>query len=281
MTSAALDAGLCLLLISAAAITVTSAPAPSATAESDRADAVAETLTATTAEVTYRLDPGPGTDADGNPEYERVAHGTLASLLADAAVRTVHVDGEAVTGTNEGFATAVQEAVGERLPDRTRVVVRWEPTPDSHVGRQFAVGPTPPPNADVNAETVRAPSGVGAPENATSVANEGGVEGLAWIVADSLVDGVLPPERGRLALGGDAPVDDLVRYRYRQIGDHYNVDTRDAIEQGDTHSANRQIARGMADRVAEDLRNGPADPDAAAASLELDTVEISVRTWSP
>lgn len=281
MTSAALDAGLCLLLISAAAVTVTSAPAPSATEEPDRADAVAETLTATTAEVPYRLEPVPGSDADGSPEYDRVAHGTLASLLADAAVRTVHVDGEPLTDTNEGFATAVRETVADRLPDRTRVVVHWEPTPDSHIERQFAVGPTPPPDADVNAETIRAPSGVDAPENATSVANTGGVEGLAWLVADSLVDGILPPEKGRLALGGDPPVDDLIRHRYLQIGDHYDVDTRDSIERGDTHHANRRLARGMADRVAEDLRNGPANPDDAAASLELDTVEISVRTWSP
>ncbi|MFD1527455.1 DUF7284 family protein, partial [Halolamina salina] len=103
MSATALDACLCLLLVSAAAVTVVSTPTP--TADEDRADAVAETLAAATADVPYTLQPAPdeGGDADTNPEYERVAHGTLVSLLADAAVRTVRVDGEPLTGTNEGF----------------------------------------------------------------------------------------------------------------------------------------------------------------------------------
>ncbi|MFW5939083.1 MAG: DUF7284 family protein [Halolamina sp.] len=281
MTSAALDVGLCLLLISAAAVTVTSAPGAEGRLDRDRSGAVAETLTATTADVPYRLDPVPGSDADGNPEYDRVAHGTVASLLADVAVRTVHVDREALTGTNDGFATAVRETVAERLPDRTRVVVRWAPVSNSHVSREFAVGPTPPPDADVHAETVRAPSGVDAPTNASAVASAEGYDGLGRLVADAVVDGLLPPEKGRLALGGDAPIDDLVRHRYRRVSDRYGVDTVGSIERGDTHTANRRIAAAMGDRFAADLRRNSERPRDAAASLELDTVEISVRTWSP
>lgn len=283
MTATALDACLCLLLISAAAVTATSAPAPDSVGESDRADAVAETLAAATADVPYSLRPVPNQDVDAatNPEYERVAHGTLVSLLADAAVRTVRVDGESLTGTNEGLAAAVREAVAERLPPRTRVVVRWEPYSGAHLGREFAVGPRPPADADVNAATVRAPSGVDAPENASEVARENGFDGVARVVAGSLVTGLLPPEKGRLALGDDAPVDDLVGHRYRAVSRRYGVDTTAAIDRRDTHAANRRVAAAMAERVAADLRSSTEMPSEAAVSLELDTVEISVRTWSP
>lgn len=282
MTGAALDACLCLLLISAAAVTVTSAPVQSGVDDPDRADAVAETLTAVTADVPYTLRPVPNGDGepDASPEYDRVAHGTLATLLADAAVRTVRVGGEALTGTSEGFAAAVRETVAERLPSRTRVVVRWQPYPDAHLGRAFAVGPTPPAGVDVNAATVRAPSGVDTPENASATAGSG-FDRLGRGVADAIVTGLLPPEKGRLALDDDAPLDDLVRHRYRRASRRYGVDTATAIDRGNTRSANRRIASAMAERVADDLRQGASSPNDALDSLELDTVEISVRTWSP
>jgi len=282
VTAAALDACLCLLLISAAAVTVTTAPAAPAATETDRADALAETLAATTASVPYTLEPAPGaaTDPETNPEYDRVAHGTLASLLADAAVRTVRVDGEPLTRTNAGFAAAVRETVGERLPPRTRVVVSWQPYPDAHIGRTFAVGDAPPPSADVHAETIRAPSGVDAAEAGETAAEEG-YAGIARAVADSLVDGFLPPEKGRLALADDAPLDGLVRYRYRRVSGRYGVDTGSAVERGDTREANQVIAAAMADRVATELRRGTGSREEAAELLALDTVEISVRTWSP
>lgn len=283
MTATALDACLCLLLISAAAVTVVSTPAPSTPTEADRADAVAETLAAATADVPYTLQPVPNGegDADENPEYERVAHGTLVSLLADAAVRTVRVDGEPLTGTNEAFAAAVKSTVAERLPSRTRVVVSWEPYPDAHLRRSFAVGPTPPAAADVHAATVRAPSGVAPPTDASTAASEGGFTRLGRVVADSLVAGLFPPDKGRLALADDAPLDELVRHRYRRASDRYGVETAAAIDRGDTRAANAQIAAAMAERVESDLRDGSESPVDAAASLELGTVEISVRTWSP
>lgn len=283
MTATALDACLCLLLISAAAVTVVSTPAPPTPTEADRADAVAGTLAAVTADVPYTLQPVPGGggDAAANPEYERVAHGTLVSLLADAAVRTVRLGGEPLTGTNEAFVESVRSTVAERLPARTRVVVSWEPFPDAHLRRSFAVGPAPPPGTDVHAATVRASSGVAPPTNASTAASEGGFTRLGRVVAESLVAGLFPPDKGRLALGDDAPLDDLVRHRYRRVSDRYGVETAAAIERGDTRAANGKIAAAMAERVESDLREGSESPVEAAASLELGTVDISVRTWSP
>jgi hypothetical protein len=146
------------------------------------------------------------------------------------------------------------------------------------VGRAFAVGPSPPSDADVYATTVFAPSGVdGLADRET--ANQS-PDAIGRAAAESLVAGLLPPEKGRLALAGDPPVDDLVRHRYQRVDEQYGVDTDEAIDRGATHAANRLIAAAMADRIAADLR-GPGDSDEVTVRLELETVEISVRTWSP
>lgn len=286
MTSVALDAVLCLLLISAAGVTVTSVP--SQDSDLDRADSVAETLAVTTATVEYSLRPvpngkdetGSGTDDATNPEYERTAHGTLASLLARAAVRTVRIDGEALTGTNAGFAAAVRTVVRERLPPRTQVLVSFRPYPGAHLGRELHIGPTPPPNADVNAATVNPPSGVSALTNPESTAQQRGFDGLAQRVASALVEGLFPPKKARLALAGDPPVDHLVQHRYARAANYYGVDTREAVENGDTRTANDRLAATMGEHVTSELRNRFTTPTKAADSLRLDTVNIAVRTWS-
>lgn len=281
MTSAALDACLCLLLVSAAAVTVTSVAPAQPESEADRADAVAETLAVETAYVRYTLEPPGGERPTANPEYERSAHGTLASLLAQAAVSTVRVDGEPLTRTRADFAAAVRETVRARLPARTQVVVEHSPYPGSHLGRELTVGPMPPTNADVHAATVRVPSGISRAENASVVAAARGFDGLARIVAGELVSGLFPPRKGRLALAGDHPVDALVERRYVRASELYGVRTRDAIEDGDTRTANRRLAASMRDRIAADLRRRFESPEEAADALRLADVRISVRTWSP
>lgn len=286
MTSVALDACLCLLLVSAAGVTVTSVP--SQDTPPDRADAVAETLAATTVTVDYELRPAPRegaqtgseTDAATNPEYDRTTHGTLASLLARAAVRTVHVDDRPLTETNAGFAAAVRTAVRDRLPPRTQVVVSFHPYPGAHLGRQFRIGPTPPPNADVNAATVEPPSGVSPVASSEATARRGGFEGLGRAISTALVAGLFPPEKGRLALAGDTPVDRLIRHRYAQADSHYGVDTHAAIDEGDTRTANERIATAMAEKVTSELRARFTTPTEAAKRLRLSTVKIAVRTWA-
>lgn len=168
MTSTAVDVGLCLLLVSAAAVTVATVPAPPP--DRDRAGDVATTLATTTATVSYRLVPPRDAGADQpnastvtptpGAGYERTAHGTLATLLARAAVRTVRVDGEAPTRAATSFLAAVRSATLESLPSATQVVVRWQPVPGSTLERTFRVGPAPPPEVAVHAAVVTVPSGV-------------------------------------------------------------------------------------------------------------------------
>lgn len=285
MTASALDACLCLLLVSAAAVTVASVP--DASPERDRADAVAESLTSTAA-FEYTLAPG-ATRADeslatfertAGPEFRRDAHGSLSTLLARAAVRTVRVDGDPVTNAAADFAHETRNATSGSLPARTQVVVRWRPYPGAHLGREFAVGPSPPRGADVNAATVRVPGPVSNPERAELVARRKGFDGLSAAVAGSLVDGLLPPAQTRLALAGDPPVSTLMRYRYRRFAALYEVDVDDAIARGDTRAANDRLAAAMADRVEADLRASFDAPTEAADHLALGRVDVVVRTWS-
>lgn len=285
MTASALDACLCLLLVSAAAVTVASVPDGSP--ERDRADAVAESLTSTAA-FQYTLAPGARRadeslatfERRAGPEFRRHAHGSLSTLLARAAVRTVRVDGDPVTHAGDDFAGKARNATRGSLPIRTQVVVRWRPYPGAHLGREFAVGPSPPRGADVNAATIRIPGPVSTPERAELVARREGFEGLAASVSDALVDGLLPRAQTRLALAGDPPVSTLMRYRYRRFAALYGVDVDDALDRGDARAANDRLAAAMADRVEADLRASFDEPTEAADHIALGRVDVVVRTWS-
>lgn len=286
MTGTVVDALLCLLLVSAAAVTV--ATVPETPASEARADETAATLAATTASVNYSLAPG-ARRADpalaefsrtSGPEFERHSHGTLASLLADATVRGVRVGGEQLTHAADGFRAAVREETLTVLPPRTQVVVRWEPYPGSHLGRTVTVGPSPPDGVDVRAARHTVPSGFPPVDTVDERSPTGGYRGLARPVAAALVRGLFPPDQAELALAGDEPVSELMRYRYRRAAALYDVDVAEPLARDDAREANRRLVAGMTDRVAADLRREFDAPGAAADSLSLDEVTVVVRTWS-
>lgn len=287
MTATALDACLCVLLVSAAAVTVVGVPERSP--PRDRADNVAESLAATVeleyvlAPVEPRAEASPGREAvdrTGNPALRRRTRGSLVSLLGRAAVRTVRFEGDPVTRTAADFAAAVRNATRSSLPVRSQVVVRWRPYPGSHLRRRFVVGPTPPPDADVNAATVRVPSGFDGPPNAARVARQRGFDGLSRAVADRLVRGLFPPEQARFALAGDPPTSSLMRRRYRRAAALYGTSVSEPLSTGDVGAANERLAAAAAPRVEADLRASFDSPGEAAASLELGGVRVVVRTWS-
>jgi hypothetical protein len=287
MTDTVLDACLCLLLVSAAAVTVVTVPGPSDPAETNRADAVAESLAATTT-VQYTLAPGARrADPDlatfertSGPAFRRRARGSFVSLLARAAVRTVRVQGAPVTYAAADFQRRVVGATRAALPPRTQVVVRWEPYPGSHISRRFTVGPAPPGDADVNAATVRAPSGTGVLNDPVPVARERGFAGLSELVAGSFVAGLVPPAQARVALAGDPPVSTLMRYRYRRLAGRYGTTVDDSLEDGDVEQVNRDLTLAASDEVEADLRTAFDSPEAASRTLDLGTVDVVVRTWS-
>ncbi|GAB6862306.1 hypothetical protein JCM17092_23950 [Haloplanus litoreus] len=282
MTSTVLDGVFCLLLISAAVVTVTTAT-PQEPAGAGRAADVASTLATTTATVNYTLTPRP--DATGVPlptnrnAFDRTAHGTLAGLLARAAVGRLSVDGRRLSHARGGFSRAVVRAVGAAVrTNHTRITAVWQPYPDASVGGRVAVGGHPPPDVPVHTATIAASSGLPSKRSAVrTAAREEGIEGVADAVAKGIVDGLFPPTRTRIAAGGRASA--LVRHRYRLAEHRFGVDGHATLTDGGVDDSNERLAAGLSDRVSRDLRESNASARELAGRVRIGQVRIVVRTW--
>ena len=154
MTSAVLDAALCLLFVSAAVVTVVDARNRAGSPQHDlsRGDhagrVTVQTLTTVTTTVTARI---PAPNRPETVEWRR--RGTLAELLA-------------VGLTDDAVRRAVRGAVAQLLPRRTAVHV--QSAVDTPTGADttaehasgFRVGPRPPTGA-VGAASTRLPTATG------------------------------------------------------------------------------------------------------------------------
>lgn len=284
--STVVDAALFLLLVSAAAATVAYPAAPPASPD---ADAPATTLRTTTIAVDYSLSPGvsrahPASPIDfegaDGPGFDRNAHGGLAGLVADAAVRNLTVGGEQVTRASDEFERVVAAAVVNATGPRTHVVARWRPYPGTPVGGRLSAGAPAPPNATVASETLTVPSGGPATrDRALAAANRSGYEGVARVVAAAVVEAALPPSSLRLSLRGDYPVDALAAHRYWRVGHLLGVGA--LPEPDEVEATNARLADALVDRIERDLRGRYASPVAAARAVRVDTVDLVVRRWEP
>lgn len=283
MTSTVLDGVLCLLFISGAVVTVTTATPREPTGEGRAAD-VASTLATTTVPVNYTLTPRPGTTNVDTPKrtarFDRTAHGTLAGLLARAAVARLTIDGERLSHARDGFGRAVVRAVGAAVrANHTRVTAVWRPYPGSSIGGRIAVGSRPPPNRPVHAATVEVPSGVPTKRAAARrAARSRGIDGVADVVAEGIVSGVFPPDRTRIAAGGGSPTAALVRHRYRRGAARLGV-TRPVSPASGVEDTNDRLEAALSARIARDLRATNASAATAAEGVRLGRVRIVVRTW--
>jgi len=286
---AVVDALLFLLLVGAAvgALTV-----PGERLGAGTADAATATLTTSTAEVEYTLAPGarhadetlvafPETEG---PEFRRTTHGTLAELLATAAVGNVAIDGTQVTRTSDDLERSVRRETRNATRSGHRVAVRavWEPYPGAPVAGQVRVGPRPSPTTDVWASTTTVDSGLpDARERAVTAAAQDGYGGVARAVAATVVRGLFPPAVTRLALHDDYPLDALVAYRYRRVAALTDASVADPVTAADTERANAELTDALAPRIEADLRSSYESPRAAARAVAVGEVRITVRVWSP
>lgn len=286
--STVVDATLFLLLVSAAAMAV-AIPPDSLSTQTPDASGARTVVATTTASVDYSLAPGAQEAApdltvfprEQGPEFRRSAHGTLAGLVARATVRNVTVDGIGVTHTADGFEQAVANATADATTARTHVVGRWRPfSGASIVGRQTAGGP-PPADARVGSETLSVDSGFSnARPAARRAANRSGYTGVAHVVANATVRGLLPPGEMRLALAGDYPVDRLAAHRYRRFGRLLGTDISGPLRREEVAVANRRLRRALAARFERTMRARFDSPQAAARSVRVGEVSIVVRRWS-
>ena len=286
--STAVDATLCLLLVSAAALVLVSADVPDA-GTGNPAGRMATTLTTSTATVNYTLTVagrGGVVLPDGPRTYRRTAHDTLAGLAASCATSDVTVNGTGVTRRNDGFERALDRRLrslddDEHAAGRTvQVVARWEPYPDARVVGRCTLGPSPPPDADVHAAVVGVPSGLSPVRHAVRpVVGWQTYDRVADAVASRTVRGLFPPERLRVALQHrrTAP---LTLARFRQFGVLTDAEVGDELAVDDAEDARRELVAGLSATLEPRLREQYASPDRAARATAVDRVEVVVRVWS-
>nr|WP_318566847.1 hypothetical protein [Salinigranum marinum] len=208
------DVTLFLLLVSAAVLSVVTAGG-SVTSDPGtvgRDEAAVETLATTTATVRYDL----GVDRRTNDTVQRVSYGTLAELLAEAALVSLAVDDERVSPYAGGFVAAVGEAVRPALDGRTQIVATWSRYPGSSLRGRVRVGPTPPADATVHAATLVVDSGVPPARDAAVAAAPTGFDRVAAVVAGRTVRGLFPPRRTHTMLDGGAADGTVSRARFER-----------------------------------------------------------------
>jgi hypothetical protein len=273
--STVVDVSVFILLVSAAAYSLVTAPggAVDATAIPDRDETTVETLATTTA--TVRYDVGVD-DRTGDP-VERVRHGTLAELLATAAVANVSVDEAPPSPYAGGFVDAVRASVAPALGGRAQVTATWRPIPGSDLDGVVRVGPSPPTGATVHAATLTVDSGVPPAHEAALTASTGGYGRVADVVARRTVAGLFPPRETRVALQGGGADAVVTRERFASMRSAYGSET--SLETG-VEPATTDLAVAVSGHTERALERRFETPRAAAESVRVGRVTVVVRTWS-
>jgi hypothetical protein len=280
-TSTVFDVAVFLLLVSAAVATLTipERPAP----ETD-VDGVASTLGTTRTGVAYpvALTVSLENGSEETLDEVRTANGTVANLLADAAISKAGLDGAPVSGF-EGFRRAVRNRTRRVLRwsgDRIRVEARWRPYLGAPLNGSLAVGPRPPSRA-VTVATLDASGPVGTVrDRAREVASEG-YGSIAEVVAGATVRGLFPARRMRLAVQGGGIDRGIAIRRYRRVLDVLDLREAGSLEAGMVGSVNGAIVGALADRFEADMRRRFESPSAAARAVRAGRVRLIVRGWEP
>lgn len=254
--STVLDVAVCLLLVGAAAATLLAAPQPDDTSVGRDADPTASKV----ATVTTTVEVGAG----------RRSHDTLAGHLGTAAVANARLDGAVVVDGDYPAAAANETA--SLTGHRTSVTARWEPYPDARIVGTVSAGERPPRGADVAARTITIDSGIEGPDHVDSY------DGIARSLADAYVAWLFPPERTYANLV-DERTAARTTDRYRSVAECLETDVSPPLARRDVRSANDRLAAALARRLESDLRGSYATPEAAAANVTVEEVEVVVRRW--
>lgn len=269
--STVLDVGLCLLLVSAAVGVLYAVPDGSPDERGDVAAPAATTVATSTATVEYQ---------PAAADRRRVDRGTVASLLARAAVANATLEGEPVTG-DEAYVDAVRSRSKRALAGvagaaRVRVRAQWRPVPGSDLRGTVAVGPEPPQGADVHAATLSVPVGDGrgagpgptstehdarsAAERASNgsatalgaAATRDDCEAFGREAARHVAAVLFPPAPTDAALDGDSGA--VMRDRYESAAAALGTESTGLDRPADAATRNRWLAGQFAPRFAERCR---------------------------
>ena len=259
--STVVDTVLFLLLVSAAAFVVT---APAVEQVDAPADNTAEVVATSTVALDYELGQGE--------TVRQRTRGTYAGLLARAAVANATVAGERLSPAGRTFAASVREKTAAVLGETVQVSARWAPYPGAPVAGRVAVGPNPPPRADVHVTRFRVPVVVPA------TGQERTYDGVAREIAEAVTRGVLPEDGADLPLG-DGPHRRALANRADVLAGPESGLARWHASTGDATAAREVAAAELAGVLAADLRSQFESPDDAADAVSTGTATVVVRRW--
>ncbi|MFP4117279.1 MAG: hypothetical protein ACLFSD_00300 [Salinivenus sp.] len=258
--STVLDVSLGLLLMSAAIGVVVTQTTP--TPPPDRAADTATLLGTATESITYT--PGP---EGATYNHSRHDHGTVARLLASAAITNASIDGQPVApaGSYERAVTSATKNILAGVDGQVAVTARWAPVEDGPIAGRIRVGPSPPPDVDVHA--ARVVVAIDTQDWQTHHPNH------TRAVAQATVDAMFPPTRvapARVSPGEDRRV---INARYRAASEAFGVDPARPTNATSATWANRYLAIGLADRLAD------TNVTVSNRTTAPTTVEVVVYTW--
>lgn len=265
--STVVDVTVFLLFVSAAVVTLTVAPGPEP--EPVIVDDRAELLASSTADVEYTL---WGSD--------RSAHGTVATLLAHAAVANATVDGRPVSAAEDDFLEEVSNATRRTLgpPNRTQVLVIWEPYRGAPVRGTVRVGAEPPPGRDVTVGTISVPGPVD-PALEGELRTPDGFHGVASVVARATADALLPAGQAALPSGRVSAASVVGSSRLATLAEATGVPIDRQLARGNVSAARQRVIAGLTARYKRDMRERFETPREAAEAVSAGTVRITVRRW--
>ncbi|PSQ57336.1 MAG: hypothetical protein BRD23_08560 [Halobacteriales archaeon SW_9_67_25] len=265
--STVVDVTVFLLFVSAAVATLTAAP--DSHPEPVVVDDQAALLASSTANVEYSLRAS-----------NRTAHGTVASLLARGAVANATIDGRRLSAGHADYLEEVSDATRQTLgpPDRTQVLVRWEPYRGAPVSGTVTVGADPPPGRDVTVATISVP-GPPTPGQGRESPTREGFDGVAGIAARATADALLPGGYATLPSGRVSPASVASFARMRTLAEATGTAIDRPLARGTLSTARERVIAGLAARYERDMRDRFETPANATDALSTGSVRITVRRW--
>lgn len=265
----------------------------------ESADEAAETISGTTIAIEYDVgdvrseSTFDASAVEDDEAYDRTRHGSVASLVADAAVENTTLWGTRPSATAASLAAAVDGATRSQLVGaETNVRVRavWRPWQGADARGVVTAGPRPPVEADVSSVTVTMPSGIEVDEPAFQ-ANYSNPDARARLVGDAIVEHHFPVLETRRALQAQGARRQFVVNRYLRFARALGVDHRfdpDADgnpldrQTANATEANEILATAFADEAMDrgGVGGGFSDYGAAREWLTAGEVAVTVQTWS-
>lgn len=295
------DVSLAIVVVTAAIALLATAPGNEQPARDHDADRTAEVVSTATLAVPYSLDSVVADmdrdSVDENTDLRRHSHGSVADLLADAAVANLTVSGSTDHRQLTPIGVAYESAIDGRFQARfvgsnfeTNVTAVWEPYEGSELRGTATVGEPIPPQNEYSSIHLTVPSGFESVQNdaLAAVEHDSDFRPVARRVAERLVEGYLPPLEAKRALESSGFERERTVYRYEQMAslvEGADPDDRELRRNLERDSAepfriNRYLVTHLAEQIADDLQSRFDSAFSAAEAVSTGSVTVIVRTWN-